>query len=220
MIITITNKDLEQNAIDVSKDIKYGKENEIIDKALKENPLNTNIATVAMKICLIDITNGTNLSRNLGTKGGLYKLSKKIINSNFDERVKNGDLTLVNELAKWTKENLDRNLLSFISKYCLYHNVHCYNKDDYAIFDSVLRDNLYKYISAEDFKNITGKELKRDSFDKFREEFNYLQYMEIIDHIIKNNNIIIDKPHRKLDWFIWYKNRKNNYVNLNSKNKQ
>ena len=64
---------------------------------------------------------------------------------NFDERVKSGDLTLVNDLAKWTKETLNKNLFSFISKYCLYHNVHCYDKDDYAIFDSVLCDNLYKY---------------------------------------------------------------------------
>lgn len=206
-MIKITNDDLEKNAIDVTKDIKYGGENIILDCALKGNPTNTDIATVAMKISLIDITNGTNLSRNLGKEGGLYKLSEKIVNSNFDERVKKGDLTIVNELAMWTKENLNKNLFSFISKYCLYHNVHCYDRDDYAIFDSVLCNNLYKYISEEDYINITGEILRKNSFYKMKENFDYLKYMKIIDYIIQVNNITVDKPRRKLDWFIWYKNR-------------
>ena len=76
-MIKISNSDLEKNVRDVINDKKYGGENIIIDKALKDNPTNTDISMVAMKICLIDITNGTNLSRNLGKSGGLYKLSKK-----------------------------------------------------------------------------------------------------------------------------------------------
>ncbi len=207
MIIKISNYELESNANDIKKDIKYGGENNLLEKALKENPLNEDIALVAMKICLIDITNGTNLSRNLGKNGGLYKLSEKIINSNFDERVKNGDLTIVNELAKWTKETFNKNLFSFISKYCLYHNYHYYNKDDYAIFDSVLCNNLYKYISNEDFQKITGCKLMKNSFYKMKDNFDYLSYMKVIDFIIKNNDITVERPHRKLDWFIWYKNR-------------
>lgn len=208
MPIKITNKELETNARDVANDEKYGGENKLIDRALKDNPMNTNISMVAMKVSLIDITNGTNLSRNLGKDGGLYKLSQKIVESNFDERIKNGDLTLVNELALWTKKNLNKNLFSFVSKYCLYHNVHCYNRDDYAIFDSVLCDNLYKYISADDYMNITGKKLRKNSFYKMKDNFDYLTYMKVINHIITDNNITVDKPHRKLDWFIWYKNRK------------
>lgn len=203
----ITNEELESNALDIAKDKKYGGENKLIDSALKDNPLNTNISMVAMKICLIDMTNGTNLSRNLGKDGGLYKLSEKIVSCNFDERVMNGDLTLVNELSRWTKETLNKNLFSFISKYCLYHNVHCYNRDDYAIFDKVLCDNLYKYISENDYQLITGNRLFKNSFYKMKDNFDYLQYMKIINHIIKENNIIVDKPHRKLDWFIWYSNK-------------
>lgn len=207
MITKITNEDLEANAINVSNDIKYGGENILIDKALKDNPLNKDIALVAMKICLIDITNGTNLSRNLGNSGGLYKLSKKIVASNFDDRVSCGDLSLVNELSKWTKETFKKNLFSFISKYCLYHNVQCYGRDDYAIFDSVLCNNLYKYISSEDYEKIANQKIRKNSFYKMKDNFDYYTYMKVIDHIIKNNNITVDMPHRKLDWYIWYKNR-------------
>lgn len=207
MVEKINNEDLELYAKKVSEDKKYGGEGVLIDEAFKTYPYNNDKSIVAMKICLIDITNGTNLSRNLGKQGGLYKLSEKIVNSNFDERVKNGDLSLVEELSKWTKDELGKNLFSFISKYCLYHNIHCYDKDDYVIYDSVVSDNLYRYISDDDYMKLTGKKLHKNSFYKLRNDINYQDYIKVINFIIKKNNITIDRPHRKLDWYIWYKNR-------------
>lgn len=203
----ITNEGLELYTQKVKNDIKYGGEGILIDEALKKYPYNDNKSIVAMKVCLIDITNGTNLSRNLGKKGGLYKLSEKIASSNFDDRVKNGDLTIVAELSKWTKEEIGKNLFSFITKYCLYHNNHCYDKDDYAIYDSVVSKNLYRYISKEEYHKLTGKVLRKNSFNKLKKEYNYKEYMRVIDFIIQKNNITVEHPHRKLDWYIWYKNR-------------
>lgn len=203
----ITNADLELYAQKVKEDIKYGSEGILIEEALKMHPYNNSKSIVAMKICLIDITNGTNLSRNLGKNGGLYKFSEKIVSSNFDERVKNGDVSIVEELAKWTKEEFGKNLFSFITKYCLYHNNHCYGKDDFVIYDSVVSKNLHKYISKEEYYNITDKKLKKNSFVKLKADYNYKEYMRIIDYIIRKNNITVDRPHRQLDWFIWYKNR-------------
>ena len=66
MIEKITNEELEIYVKKVKADIKYGGEGILIDEALKKHPLNIEKSVVAMKICLIDITNGTNLSRNLG----------------------------------------------------------------------------------------------------------------------------------------------------------
>lgn len=207
MIEKITNEELEKYALKVKNDFKYRSAAELMKLALKNNPLNNDIAMVSMKISLIDITNGTNLSRNLGKNGGLYKLSKKIVDSNFDERVKNGDITIIEELARFTKQEFNKNLFSFITKYCLYHNFHCYNRDDYAIYDSVVSKNLHRYISKEDYKSITGEKLNKNSFSKMKDKFNYELYLKVIDKILKQNNITVDKPHRKLDWFIWYKNR-------------
>lgn len=207
MIEKISNRDLIEYTKKVEEDIKYGGEAIIIDEALKQFPSNTNKSLVAMKISLIDLTNGTNLSRNLGKSGGLYKLSEKITKVDFDNRVRNGDLSLVEELARWTKKELRKNLFSFISKYCLYHNVHCYNRDDFVIYDSVVSDNIKRYIAADEYRELTGKRLYKNSFVKLKDTFNYKEYVKVIDYIIQKNNITIDRPHRKLDWFIWYKNR-------------
>lgn len=207
MVEKITNQDLELYAEKVSNDVKYGGEGELISEALKHYPKNDDISIVAMKICLIDNTNGTNLSRNLGKQGGLYKLSEKIANCNFDNRVKNGDLTLIRELSEWTKQEFGKNLFSFVSKYCLYHNFYCYERDDFAIFDSVVSQNIYKYISKEDYKEITGNKLSKYSTYNLRNTFDYELYIRIINFILKSNNITTQFPHRKLDWFIWYKNR-------------
>ena len=207
MIRTISNKMLKEAEQCVKNDLKYGREGVLIDSALKELPLNQDTAIVAMKICFIDLTNGTNLMRNLGKNGGIYDLAEQITKVNFDQRVAEGDLSLVNELSKWTKQNIGKNLFSFISKYCLYHNVHCYGKDDFVIYDSVLTNNLIHYISPEEYKKMTGKNLYKNSFQKYKDQFQYEEYKKIIDWILDKNHITIDSPHRKIDWFIWYHNR-------------
>jgi len=199
--------DLEQAALRVKNDTKYGREGILIDKALKRFPTNTDIAVISMKIALIDLTNGTNLTRNLGKNGGIYDLADMISKVNFDERVATGDLSLVNELSKWTKEKFGKNLFSFITKYCLYHNVHCYDRDDFVIYDSVLAENLINYITNEEFKSLTGNALYKNSIKKYRNGFLYEEYKMIIDFIIRKNNITVEKANRKMDWFIWYENR-------------
>ena len=218
VIEKIANDDLEFAEYRVKNDIKYGREGVLIDSALRQYPQNNDIAIVSMKICLIDLTNGTNLMRNLGKDGGLYDLAEKITQVDFDKRVSTGDLSLVNEIAKWTKEKFGKNLFSFISKYCLYHNVHCYDKDDYVIYDSVLAENISKYISDEEYKNITGKKLYKNSIKKYKYDYKYEDYKKIIDYVIQKNNITISKPHRKMDWFIWYKNRQSIIYDYKSKN--
>jgi hypothetical protein len=67
----------------------------------------------------------------------------------------------------------------------MYHNAYGYNRDDYAIFDSVFCDNLYKYISQEDYERITGKKIRKNSFYKMKDNFDYLEYIKIINYIIK-----------------------------------
>ena len=201
----ISNADLEEVTKKVKKDNKYGREEILIDSALRQYPYNNDKALVAMKICLIDLTNGTNLMRNLGKNGGIYDLADKITKIDFDKRVANGDLSLVNELSKWTKEKFGKNLFSFISKYCLYHNVHCYDRDDFVIYDSVLADNLYKYITNDEYKKLTGDILYKNSLRKYKSSFRYEDYKKVIDFIIKKNNISVEKPHRKIDWLFGIK---------------
>lgn len=201
-------------------------------KAIKAFPKNDSPEIVVMKISLIDSTNSTNLSRLLGNKEynvkgkkvtrkvfTLTELVKKIVSiSDFDERIKNGDVSLVSELTKWGKDN-GLNIMSFFSKYCLYHNYYVYNKDDYSIFDSVVRDNLGSYITKDEFK-ILFPEYKREPKDlartvanlisKMKDNCDYEAYHKLIGDILKFRNINekdVPKMRRKLDLLVWYMNR-------------
>jgi hypothetical protein len=191
----ITNEELETAAKRVREDPRYGVENDHIHSAFSRFPENSDADLIAMKIALIDMTNSTNLNKHLG-KIGLKAIVMKIKNSDFDNRVKYGDVKLVSELALWPKEQ-GVNLFSFFTKYCLYHNVHSYERDDYAIYDSVLCDNLKKY----------HREYNPHFIDGLRQKCDYERYLKCIDTIIAENGLNVENVRRKFDWFVWYNNR-------------
>ena len=74
----------------------------------------------------------------------MYDLAKVVLDiPNFDDRLATGDTKLVNIIAK----NIDAiNMISFASKYCTYHNVEVYKRDDYSIFDGIVKKALPHYI--------------------------------------------------------------------------
>ena len=111
--------------------------------------------------------------------------------TDFDERVKNGDPTLVNELAK-TNGNI--NLFSFASKYCTYHNVAVYKNDDYSIYDGIVAKHLPKYS-----ENLTKRRI-----EQWRNNLDYSSLVNCITEILDKNNIHIDFRRRKLDYYLWY----------------
>ena len=138
MVLKFSNNDLEKFHKAVLEDDKYGSENILIKQILEKYPTNTSREIVAMKISLIDVTNSTNLSR-YKSKISLSDLTTVICKiEDFDERVENGDPTLVKEIAN----QKEINLFSFATKYCCYHNYIIYKRDDYSIYDGILKSNL------------------------------------------------------------------------------
>jgi hypothetical protein len=194
----ITNQDLDSVVQIIHNDFRYGVENDRIDTAFKKYKCNTDEDIIAMKIALVDMTNSTNLNKHLG-KIGLNDMIHEIMNINFDERVQQGDLSLVSELTQWSKKQ-GVILFSFFSKYCLYHNYHCYERDDYSIFDSVVKDHLKDY----------NEQFIPNKLEKLRLNCDYEGYMNCIDTVIKDNSLTAKNVRRKLDWYIWYNNRKSN----------
>ena len=157
----------------------------------RKYPLNDNIETVAMKIAVLDMVNSTNFVR-YKKKISLLEMATYICNiTDFDERVKNGDPTLVNELAK-TNGNI--NLFSFASKYCTYHNVAVYKNDDYSIYDGIVAKHLPKY----------SENLTKSRIEKWRNNLDYSSLVNCITEILDKNNIHIDFRRRKLDYYLWY----------------
>lgn len=208
-------------------------ENTVFEDALRQNPLNKDPATVAMKIALVDMTNSTNLSRLLGDKEfsmrgkkierkvfTLSELISKIVSiSDFDERVKQGDISLVSELTRWSKDN-GTNMMSFFSKYCLYHNNCIYKRDDYSIFDSVLQNCIGKYLTPDEFAQVLPERKLRQNqtiasavcsaICQMRSDCDYEAYWKLIDDILKLKGITDDNTpfkRRKFDHFVWYLNR-------------
>ena len=190
----ITNEDLNMAEQEVQNSESYGSEFELITRCLKKYPLNTDPDVVAMKIGLIDITNSTHLSQHK-SKIHMAELAKIIANiPDIDNRIKNGDPEVVNEIAR---SNGKVNLFSFASKYCCYHNRNLYGKDDYSIYDTVVRDNLPNY-----FDDIT-----KGKVNSWRKNLQYEKFNSYITEKLNELGITTKYRRRKFDHYVWFKNR-------------
>ena len=191
----ISDETLDKAAEDVKNTDNYGPEFELSARCLKQFPENTDPVIVALKAGLIDITNSTNLSR-YKSKINIDELSRIIAAiPNLDERIAAGDPEVVNEIAR---SNGRINLFSFASKYCCYHNTNVYGRDDYSIFDTILKESLPRY-----FSDITQSQIQR-----WRTAFRYAEYNDYITRKLDELGITTPNRKRKFDHFVWYKNRK------------
>ncbi|MCI7700874.1 MAG: hypothetical protein SPJ75_04680 [Candidatus Onthomorpha sp.] len=192
--IVLRSKDLHEAHNDVLSDDKYGKEYRLIEDVLKKYPNNKTIEDVACKIAVIDFTNSTNLRQN---KINLYTLAKIITNIDFDAKVAKGDVSLVSDIIS----KCPVKLYSFASKYCCYHNTFLYNKDDYSIYDSVVKKHLPEYAT------------EKLPASKWRKNFNYETFNQYIGDLLDEYGITAaTEPQRRrlFDHYVWYKNRKSN----------
>lgn len=187
----------------VLKNTSYGSNFATIHDVLKRFPQNTDRELVAMKVSLIDLTNSTNIGKHI-MKISLSELVELILSiQDFDVRVAQGDPELVSQIARC---NGKVNFFSFASKYCTYHNVDVYERDDYSIFDSVVKNALPYYIPG----------LKKATVNKWQATCNYTAFCDCIGYLLDQNNIHIPFRRRKFDIFLWYANRKNNALDLKS----
>lgn len=194
-VIVLTNELIEEGHRQVKATNNYGNEDDLITDCFKKFPLNNDVDVVAMKIGIIDITNSTHISQHK-SKINAVELAECIVNiKNIDERIKNGDPEVVNEIAK---SNGKINLMSFASKYCCYHNKNLYGKDDYSILDTVVKKFLPKY-----FDDITTCKIQ-----KWQKEYNYKAYNDYITKKLNKFNINVPFRKRKLDHYVWFNNRK------------
>ena len=192
--LPLTVANIEEQDTLVKESNNYGKENLIIHDVLNAFPENTDVNTVAMKIGVIDVTNSTNLAK-YKSKLSLYDVSKLIVDiPDFDKRVAAGDPELVNIIARNTGAI---NLFSFASKYCTYHNVEVYERDDYSIFDGIVQKSLPHYLTG-----VTAHKI-----DTWRTSYDYVSFNDCIGKLLDDNDIHIPFRRRKFDHFLWYANR-------------
>lgn len=192
--LPLTVENIENQNARVKESFEYGGEYSLINDCLNRFPLNDDVNIIAMKIALIDVTNSTQLSMHK-QKISLYTLAKCIKEiENFDTRVSQGDPDLVNIIARNTGSV---NLFSFASKYCCYHNVDVYGRDDYSIFDSLVKEALPHY----------GHGLTENKIDSWRTGFDYKSFNDCIGQILDDAGIHIEFRRRKFDHFLWYQKK-------------
>lgn len=192
--LSLTEENIEKQHKFVGASSNYGKEGLIIHDVLNAFPLHNDLNTIAMKIAVIDVTNSTHLSQ-YKSRLSLYDLAKVILEiPNFDDRLAKGDPQLINIIAR----NIGAvNMFSFASKYCTYHNVEVCGRDDYSIFDGIVKNTLPHYIQG----------LTTNKIDTWRRSFDYEAFNECVGKLLDENNIHIPFRKRKLDHFLWYANR-------------
>lgn len=199
--ISFSDSDLNDASDIMHSDTTYGPEEYLLRDALIRFPKNTDKVIVAMKVGLIEITNSTHISQYKSKINAVEIVDILLGIDELDKRISEGDPTLVEEISEKAKtikpDQGGINLFSFASKFCCYHNLFVYNRDDYSIYDSKLREHLVDY----------DKRFPENVIKKWVDSFDYISYNDAIKKILDKNHITVDKARRKFDNMVWYKNR-------------
>ena len=169
----------------------YDIESKALELLFTQYPHNTNLSEVALKVACLDSFYSTNATMY----AKVPDIAQKIISiKDFDKRVQRWDEKLVKELADFDKAKL----YSFASKYCTLHNVIVYKRDDFVIFDSIVREKL------KEFKKKFGKTQKYTLTNFTDKDFalqNYGKYKQILENF--KEDFKLNCSLRELDWYLW-----------------
>ncbi|MGQ7890617.1 hypothetical protein [Paenibacillus sp. WC2504] len=119
---------------------------------------NTEIDEVLIKVSALNDFYSTNIFSPL-------QVAKHIVSLKIDDRLKKGDVTLVNDIASVQMANgKKKNFYSFATKYCSHHN-----SLDFPIYDSYVYKVLRYFRDIDSFYYFKNDDLKR-----------YIEFKEIL----------------------------------------
>ena len=151
---------------------------------------NTNADEIALKVACVNAFYSTNATK----KVKIPEIAAKIVSiKDFDERVRGWDETLVQELASFERAKL----YSFASKYCFMHNAQVYGRDDYAIYDSLVRERLAA-LKREYKGKCAFAEFKNEDIERLE---NYGKFRGILLQFIADFKL--GCLLRDVDWYLW-----------------
>lgn len=139
-------------------------------------PNNTTIEDILIKSSILNDFYSTNIF-------SIFPVAKHILELDIDERLKSGDSTLVDDIAR--VKSLNKRFYSFATKYCSHHN-----PLEYPIYDNYV-DKVLKHFKKQDkFSNFKSNDLK--DYVRFKEVlFDFKEFYEI-DYNLK-----------ELDKYLW-----------------
>ena len=151
-------------------------------------PHNTDINDILIKCSALNDFYSTNIF-------DIHSVAQHILKLDIDERLKKGDLSLVNDIAHVEVGNpkSPRFFYSFATKYCSHHQ-----PEKYAIYDRYVEKLLMDFKRRKDnFSSFTLKDLK-----------NYERYMAIIrdfQHYYRLTQFTL----KQLDHYLWQLGKEN-----------
>lgn len=140
---------------------------------------NTDLKEILIKCSCLNDFYSTNIF-------SIYSVAKKIYQLNIDERLKKGDITLVNEISKVEISGVNKTFYSFASKYCSHHNA-----DKFAIYDQFVDKMIWYFQKEDNFSDFKRKDLK-----------NYEIFIKVLSDF-KNFYNIDEYSLRDIDKYLW-----------------
>lgn len=120
-------------------------------------PKNTDISDILIKVSTLNDFYSTNIF-------SVYAVAEHILSLNIDNRLKAGDVTLVNSIKRVTINGKEHNFYSFASKYCSHHK-----PSVYPIYDSYVDRVLRHFRNQDNFSAFMNEDLK-----------DYVKYIEVL----------------------------------------
>lgn len=140
---------------------KYREQENAINNLFHEvDKGNSDLNGILIKCSVLNDFYSTNIFK-------VYPVAKHIQSiNNIDNRLSSGDVELVNEIAKITIENKEKNFYSFATKYCSHHN-----QNDYPIYDYYVVKMLLHFKKKDHFLRKNSRSAK----DKIGDEKKHKQ---------------------------------------------
>jgi len=153
-----------------------------------ENSRN-DLSQIYKKVVLLNALYSTNIYSTFDVAILISKIE------NFKLRVKNSDLTLVDEIRKNKISGKDKDFYSFATKYCHHHNPNCF-----PIYDSFVEKSLLYYFKIDLIKEKIAKNQLKE----------YAYFKSKLDLLILNWRLPSDYIYMKVDKFLWKKGKELN----------
>ena len=136
-------------------------------------PNNTDINDILIKASSLNDFYSTNIFK-------IFPVAKHILELDIDNRLKENDTTLVNDIAKIEIEGKEWNFYSFATKYCSHHK-----PEDFPIYDNFVERCLMYFRKKDKFTKFLKEDLK--TYTEFKHILqNFKQYYHIDDFNLKD----------------------------------
>ena len=135
----------------------------------KTYPQNTNIEDILVKVSSLNDFYSTNIF-------SVFPVAKHILMLDIDNRLKNIDASLVNDIATLTINGKPKCFYSFATKYCSHHD-----PINYPIYENYVDKILNYFRRVDKFSDFNGKDLKNYNIFKntlidFKKYYNIDEY--------------------------------------------